>query len=72
MNLAMVLSRVGQHQKAVETLESMLTRTNEGRFLIHKSLAEEYKSLGDMEASRRHRQIYLDTMETEFLRYATK
>ena len=72
MNLTMVLSRVGQHQKAVETLESMLTRTNEGRFLIHKNLAEEYKSLGDTEASRRHRQIYLDTMETEFLRYATK
>jgi tetratricopeptide (TPR) repeat protein len=72
MNLAMVLSRVGQHQRAVETLESMLTRTNEGRFLIHKNLAEEYKSLGDAEGSRRHRQIYLDTMETEFLRYAAK
>ena len=72
MNLSMVLSRVGQHQRAVETLESMLTRTNEGRFLIHKNLAEEYKALGDVEASRRHRQIYLDTMEAEFLRYAAK
>jgi tetratricopeptide (TPR) repeat protein len=72
MNLAMVLSRVGQHQTAVETLESMLKRTNEGRFLIHKNLADEYRILGDAEASRRHRQIYLDTMEAEFFRYAAK
>jgi thioredoxin-like negative regulator of GroEL len=68
MNLAMVLSRVGQHQAAVETLESMLKRSNEGRYLIHKNLADEYKILGDAEASRRHRQIYLDTMEAEFFR----
>jgi tetratricopeptide (TPR) repeat protein len=72
MNLAMVLSRMGQHQAAVDTLESMLRRTNDGRFLIHKNLADEYKILGDAEASRRHRQIYLDTMEAEFFRYAAK
>jgi len=70
--LAMVLSRVGQHQRAVEILESMLKRTNEGRFLIHKNLADEYRILGDVEASRGHRQIYLDTMEAEFFRYAAK
>jgi predicted Zn-dependent protease len=72
MNLAMVLSRVGRRQTAVETLESMLKRTNEGRFLIHKNLADEYKILGDEEASRRHRQIYLDTREAEFFRIAGK
>jgi len=72
MNLAMVQSRVGQHQKAVETLESMLKRTNDQRFLIHLNLAEEYKVLGDVEASLRHRRIYLDTREAEFLRYAGK
>jgi tetratricopeptide (TPR) repeat protein len=72
MNLAMVLSRVGQHRSAVETLESMLKRTNRGRFLIHKHLADEYTILGDAEASRRHRQIYLDTMEAEFIVYAAK
>jgi tetratricopeptide (TPR) repeat protein len=66
MNLAMVLSRAGQHQAAVETLDSMLKRTKDRRFLIHKSLAEEYGILGDAEASRRHRQIYLDTREAEF------
>jgi len=72
MNLAMILSRVGQHQAAVDTLESMLRRSNEGRFLIHKNLADEYRILADSEASRRHRQIYLDTMEAEFFRYAAK
>jgi tetratricopeptide (TPR) repeat protein len=72
MSLAMVLSRVGQHQRAVETLESMLQRTKDQRFLIHKNLADEYKTLGDEEASRRHRQVYLDTREAEFFRYAPK
>jgi tetratricopeptide (TPR) repeat protein len=72
MNLAMVLSRVGQHQMAVETLESMLKRTNAGRFLIHKHLADEYKILGDTEASLRHRQIYLDTREAEFIVFARR
>jgi tetratricopeptide (TPR) repeat protein len=72
MNLAMVLSRVGQHQRAVETLESMLKRTNAGRFLIHKHLADEYKILGDAEASLRHRQIYLDTREAEFIVFARR
>jgi len=72
MSLAMVLSRVGQHQRAVETLESMLQRTKDQRFLIHKNLADEYKILGDEEASRRHRQVYLDTREAEFFRYAPK
>lgn len=72
MNLAMILSRVGQHKMAVETLESMLQRTKDRRFLIHRNLAEEYRFLGDAEASRRHRQIYLDTREAEFLGYASK
>jgi len=67
MNLAMVLSRTGQHQMAVDTLESMLKRTNAGRFLIHKHLADEYRVLGDIEASSRHRQIYIDTREAEFI-----
>jgi tetratricopeptide (TPR) repeat protein len=71
MNLAMILSRVGQHQGAVEILESMLKRTNDGRLLIHKHLAGEYKVLGDLEASRHHRQIYLDTRGVEFIASAS-
>jgi tetratricopeptide (TPR) repeat protein len=72
MNLAMVLSRMGQHQAAVETLESMLKRTKDRRFLIHQNLADEYKILGDAEASRRHRQVYLDTREAEFFATTAK
>jgi tetratricopeptide (TPR) repeat protein len=72
MNLALVLSRTGKHQMAVDTLESMLKRTNSGRFLIHKHLADEYKILGDTEASARHRQIYLNTREAEFLMLARR
>jgi tetratricopeptide (TPR) repeat protein len=72
MNLAMVLSRVDQHERAVEILESMLQRTKDRRFLIHKNLAEEYKILGDAEASRRHHQIYLDTREAEFFATTAK
>jgi tetratricopeptide (TPR) repeat protein len=72
MNLAMVFSRVGRRRNAVETLESMLQRSNRGRFLIHKILAEEYAALGDAEAGRRHRQIYLDTREAEFFAGAAR
>ncbi|HET9220510.1 MAG TPA: tetratricopeptide repeat protein [Terriglobia bacterium] len=72
MNLALALSRTGKHQMAVETLESMLRRTNSGRFLIHKHLADEYKTLGDAEASGRHRQVYLNTMEAEFIMLARR
>jgi tetratricopeptide (TPR) repeat protein len=72
LNLAMVLSRVGQHQAAVDALESMLQRTKDRRFLIHKHLADEYRILGDAEASRRHSQIYRNTMEAEFLGNAAR
>ena len=72
MNLALVLSRTGKHQMAVETLESMLRRTNSGRFLIHKHLADEYRILGDAEASARHRQVYLNTRESEFIMLARR
>ena len=72
MILAMVQSRLGRHQMAIKTLESMLEPKIGRRFLIHKNLADEYKILGDVEASRRHRQIYLDTREEELIVYAPK
>jgi tetratricopeptide (TPR) repeat protein len=67
MNLAMVQSRLGRHQMAIETLESMLERGIGRRFLIHKNLGDEYEILGNTEASRRHRKIYLDTREAELM-----
>jgi tetratricopeptide (TPR) repeat protein len=70
MNLALVQSRLDQHRIAAETLEAMLVRGVGRRFLIHKNLADEYKILGDSEASRRHGQIYLDTRAAELIVYA--
>ena len=67
MILAMVQSRLGQHQLAVETLESMLKLGIGRRFLIHKNLADEYKILGNEEAGRLHRKIYLETREAELI-----
>ena len=67
MNLAMIQSRLGRQQMAIETLESMLERGIGRPFLIHKKLADEYQVVGNLEASRRHRKIYLDTREAELL-----
>jgi tetratricopeptide (TPR) repeat protein len=67
MNLAMVQSRLGRRQTAVEILLSMLEHGIGRRFLIHMNLADEYDSLGDAEASRRHRKIYRDTLESELI-----
>jgi hypothetical protein len=65
MNLAIVQSRLGLHDKAVETLESMLKLGVGRRFLIHKYLADEYEILGKVEAGRRNRLIYLNTRRAE-------
>jgi len=67
MNLAIAQSRLGRHQGAIETLESTLERGIGRRFLIHKNLADEYETVGNMEASQRHRKIYLDTREAELV-----
>jgi tetratricopeptide (TPR) repeat protein len=67
MNLAIVQSRLGRPQMAIQILESMLDRGIGRRFLIHKKLSDEYLVLGNMEASGRHRKIYLDTREAELL-----
>ena len=67
LNLATVQSRLGRHELAIETLESMLKLGVGSRFLIHKNLAAEYEIMGDMQASRRHRKIYLDTREAELV-----
>jgi tetratricopeptide (TPR) repeat protein len=67
MNLAIVQSRLGRHQMAVKTLESMLERGIGRRFVIHKNLADEYEVLGNKEASQRHRKIYLDSREAELI-----
>jgi tetratricopeptide (TPR) repeat protein len=67
MNLAIIQSRLGRHQMAIETLEAMLERHIGRGFLIHQKLAEIYTRAGDAEAGRQHRKIYLDTRETELI-----
>lgn len=67
MNLAMVQIRSDRHQAAVDTMESMLERGIGRPFLIHKNLADEYAILGNAEASRRHRRIYLESREAELI-----
>ncbi len=70
MNLAMVLSRLGRPEAAVGTYEQMLELAVGRRFLVHKNLAEEYAALGDLEASERHRAVYLATRDDELIVYA--
>jgi tetratricopeptide (TPR) repeat protein len=67
MTLAIVQGRLNRHQMAIDTLESMLEHRTAPGFLVHKNLADEYELIGNLEASRRHRTIYLDTRETELL-----
>jgi tetratricopeptide (TPR) repeat protein len=67
MNLALVESRMGRHEKAVEILESMLEHGRGRSFLIHRNLAEEYEMVGNPAASHRHRDIYLETRESELI-----
>jgi tetratricopeptide (TPR) repeat protein len=67
MNLAIVQSRLGRHEMAIDILESMLKRGVGRAFLIHKMLATEYEIVGNIEAGRRNRKIYLETREAELL-----
>jgi tetratricopeptide (TPR) repeat protein len=65
ISLAVVQSRLGRHQPAITTLESMLNRRLGRSFLIHKMLATEYETLGNIEMARQHRKTYLDAREAE-------
>lgn len=72
MNLALVQSRLLRHDMAIQTLESMIERRMGRTFLIHKMLAAEYERIGNLEASRRHGDIYRDMREAELLKPATQ
>ncbi len=70
MNMAMVQNRMGEHRAAIETYERMLDSGIGRTFLVHRNLAGEYDALGNVEASQRHRQIYLETRDAELIVYA--
>jgi len=62
LNLGVVRSKLGQHKAAADTFQKMLSLGMDS-FLVSWSLAQEYKTLGDMEASRRHEVVYLQNVD---------
>jgi tetratricopeptide (TPR) repeat protein len=62
LNLGIVQSQLGQHKAAVETFQ-LLTRNISDGFLVSWNLAQEYQHLGDTEASRRHKVVYLQNVD---------
>ena len=49
------------------TLQKMLSLGIGDTFLVYWNLAQEYKFLGDMEASRRHEVVYLQNIDVALL-----
>jgi tetratricopeptide (TPR) repeat protein len=62
LNLGTAQSKLGQHKAAADTFQKMLA-LNLDSFLVSWNLAQEYQSLGDIEASRRHRVVYLQNID---------
>jgi tetratricopeptide (TPR) repeat protein len=62
LNLGTMQSKLGQHKAAADTFQKMLT-LNLDSFLVSWHLAQEYQHLGDIEASRRHRVVYLQNID---------
>jgi tetratricopeptide (TPR) repeat protein len=62
VNLGVAQSKLGEHKAAVDTFQKMLNRGLDS-FLVSRNLSQEYKVLGDMEASRRHEVVYLQNID---------
>jgi tetratricopeptide (TPR) repeat protein len=62
LNLGIAQSKLGQHKAAADTFQKMLSLGMDN-FLVSRNLAQEYKSLGDIEASRRHEVVYLQNVD---------
>jgi tetratricopeptide (TPR) repeat protein len=62
LNLGIAESKLGRHKAAVDTFQKMLNLGMDS-FLVSWNLAQEYKLLGDMEASRRHEAVYLQNLD---------
>jgi tetratricopeptide (TPR) repeat protein len=62
LNLGIAQSKLGRHKAAADTLQKMLGLGMDS-FLVSRNLAQEYKLLGDLEASRRHEVIYLQNVD---------
>jgi len=62
LNLGTAQSKIGRHKDAVETFQKMLSLGMDN-FMVYRNLSQEYELLGDMEASRRHRVVYLQNLD---------
>src|SRR5215831_16558114 len=62
LNLGIAQSKLGQHKAAADTFQKMLSLGMDN-FLVSRNLAQEYRILGDMEASRRHEVVYLQNVD---------
>jgi tetratricopeptide (TPR) repeat protein len=62
LNLGIAQSKLGQHKAAADTFQKMLSLGMDN-FLVSRNLAQEYKVLGDTEASRRHEVVYLQNVD---------
>ena len=63
LNLGTAQSKLGQHKAAIDTLQKMVTQNISDSFLVSWNLAQEFQSLGDMEASRRYKVVYLQNID---------
>ncbi len=63
LNLGTAQSKLGRHKDAVETFQKMLSVGMTDNFMVYRNLSQEYELLGDMEASRRHRVVYLQNLD---------
>jgi tetratricopeptide (TPR) repeat protein len=63
LNLGIVQSKLGRHQAAVDTFQKMLSLGMDDGFLVYWNLSQEYRLLGDMDASRRHEVVYLQNLD---------
>jgi tetratricopeptide (TPR) repeat protein len=63
LNLGTAQSKLGQHKAAVETFQQLVTRNLADGFLVPWHLAREYQFLGDMQASRRYKVVYLQNID---------
>ena len=63
LNLGTAQSKLGQHKAAADTFQKILSLNVSDSFLVSWNLAQEYQFLGDMEASRRYKAVYLQNID---------
>lgn len=63
LNLGTAQSKAGRRVAAVESFQKMLSLGMVDGFMVYRNLAEEYRLLGDREASQRHEVVYLQNLD---------